>query len=87
MDIVNASKARSNLFRLLEEVNKNHLPKIITSRKGDAVLVSREDWETLQETLYLQSIPNFVESIQEAEEADDWVSEEEFMRELDGMEN
>lgn len=87
MDIVNASEARANLFSLLEQVNKDHLPKIITSRKGDAVLVSREDWETLQETLYLQSVPGLVESIREAEKADDWISEEEFMRELNGMED
>jgi antitoxin YefM len=87
MDIVSASEARANLFSLLEQVNKDHLPKIITSRKGDAVLVSKEDWEILQETLYLQSVPSLVRSIIDAEEADDWVSEEEFMRELDGMED
>jgi antitoxin YefM len=87
MDIFSASEARANLFSLLEQVNKDHLPKVITSRKGDAILVSREDWETLQETLYLQSVPGLVRSIQEAEEADDWVSEEEFMRELDDMED
>ncbi|BAU63879.1 hypothetical protein STA3757_12480 [Stanieria sp. NIES-3757] len=87
MDILSASEARANLFSLLEQVNKDHLPKVITSRKGDAVLVSKEDWETLQETLYLQSLPGLVRSIKEAEEADDWVSEEEFMRKLDGMED
>jgi antitoxin YefM len=87
MDIVSASEARANLFSLLEQVNKDHLPKIITSRKGDAILVSKEDWETLQETLYLQSLPGLVRSIKEAEAANDWVSEEEFMRELDGMED
>ncbi len=87
MKIFNASEARANLFRLLQEVNQDHHPRMITSKKGDAVLISREDWESLQETLYLQSIPNLVESIKEAEETDDWVSEEEFLRELNGVED
>lgn len=87
MEIFTASKARANLFSLVEQVNKDHVPRIITSRNGDAVLISKEDWESIQETLYLQSIPGFVESIREAEQADDWVSEEEFMRALDGMED
>lgn len=42
------------------------------------MLLSKDDWESLQETLYLQSIPGLVESIKEAEIAEDWVSEAEF---------
>lgn len=87
MEIVSASKARANLFSLLEEVNQDHLPRIITSKKGDAVLLSKEDWESLQETLYLQSIPGLVASIKEAEQADDWVSEEDFLNALNGLED
>ena len=87
MEIVSASKARANLFSLVEEVNKDHLPRIITSKKGDAVLLSKDDWESLQETLYLQSIPGLVDSIREAEKADDWGSEEDFLKALNGMEN
>jgi prevent-host-death family protein len=83
MEIVSASEARANLFSLVEQVNKDHLPRVITSRKGDAVLLSKEDWESLQETLYLQSIPGLVESIKEAELADDWVTEEDFLKALD----
>ena len=69
MKIFNASEARANLFSLLQQVNQDHHPRIITSKKGDAVLISREDWESLQETIYLQSISHLVESIKEAEEA------------------
>jgi prevent-host-death family protein len=87
MEIVSASKARANLFSLVEDVNKDHLPRMITSKKGDAVLLSKDDWESLQETLYLQSIPGLVESIKEAEQADDWVSEEDFLKALNGMED
>ena len=87
MEIVSASKARANLFSLVEEVNKDHLPRIITSKKGDAVLLSKEDWESLQETLYLQSIPGLVESVKKAEQDDDWVSEKDFLQVLNGMED
>ena len=86
MDIHSASQARANLFKLLEQVNRESEPCIITSRKGDGVLISKDDWESIQETLYLQSIPGLVESIQ-AEADDEWVSEAEFMDELNGLDD
>ena len=51
--IVTASEARKNLFPLLERVNEDRQPIEITSRRGDAVLVSRADWEALNETAML----------------------------------
>ncbi|MDJ0569365.1 MAG: type II toxin-antitoxin system Phd/YefM family antitoxin [Pleurocapsa sp. MO_192.B19] len=65
MDILSASQARANLFKLLEQVNQDSKPCIITSRRGDGVLISKDDWESIQETLYLQSIPDMRESILE----------------------
>ncbi len=38
MDIHSASQARANLFKLLEQVNQESKPCIITSRKGDVGL-------------------------------------------------
>lgn len=87
MEITNASTARANLFSLIEQVNQDHLPRVITSKKGDAVLLSKQDWESLQETLYLQSIEGLVESVKQTELEDDWVSEEEFLRVLDEVED
>ncbi len=78
MEIVSASKARANLFSLVEQVNQKHQPMEITSRKGNAVLLSKADWDSLQKTLYLQSAPEFVQSVRAAEQADDGVSEETF---------
>ncbi|CAA6813737.1 MAG: Antitoxin [uncultured Campylobacterales bacterium] len=60
---ISISKARENIFKLVEETNSNHTPIMITGKKNDAVLVSLEDWNALQETLYLMSIPNMKESI------------------------
>ena len=87
MDIHNASQARANLFKLLEQVNQESKPCIITSRKGDGVLISKDDWDSMQETLYLQSIPGFVESVKQAEASDQWISEAEFMDELNGLDD
>ena len=87
MDIYSASQARANLFKLLEQVNRESEPCIITSRKGDGVLISKDDWESIQETLYLQFVPGFVESIKQAEADDEWVSEAEFMDELNGLDD
>ena len=87
MDIHNASQARANLFKLLEQVNQESKPCIITSRKGDGVLISKDDWDSIQETLYLQSIPGFVESVKLAKIDYDWASEAEFMNELNGLDD
>ena len=57
------SQARANIFKLVEETNKEHHPIIITGKNNDAVLLSLEDWNAIQETLYLTSIPNMRESI------------------------
>lgn len=87
MEIVKASTARANLFGLVEQVNQDHLPRIITSKNGDAVLLSKKDWDGLQETLYLQSISGLVASVKQAELDDDWVSEDEFLRVLEVVED
>lgn len=54
---VTASEARKHLFPLIERVNDDHEPVEITSRRGDAVLVSRADWEALNETAMLLRVP------------------------------
>jgi len=57
------------------------------SSQGDAVIISKQEWENIQETLYLQSVPGLVASIKEAEEHDDWVTEAEFLGALDDLES
>lgn len=65
MKTVTASKARSNLYRLIEEAVDSSEPVQITGRRGNAVLVSEQDWTAIQETMYLLSIPGMRESIRE----------------------
>jgi prevent-host-death family protein len=61
----NVTKARQNLFRLIDQVNDDHEPVLITGKKGSAVLISESDWKAIEETLYLNSIPELATSIQE----------------------
>jgi PHD/YefM family antitoxin component YafN of YafNO toxin-antitoxin module len=57
------SKVRTNLYNLIDEVSISHKPLLITGKRHNAMLVSEEDWSSLQETLYLLSIPGMGESI------------------------
>ena len=54
---VTASEARKNLFPLIEKVNEDRTPLEITSKRGDAVLMSRADYDALEETAYLLRVP------------------------------
>ena len=63
---VTATEARQNLFKLVKKSVKGHVPVKITSKEGDAVLVSENDYEGLLETLELLSVPGMRRSIQEA---------------------
>ncbi len=63
MKTINATKARNNLFRLIDEVVASSEPIQIIGPRSSAVLISEDDWRSIQETLYLQSVPGMVESI------------------------
>lgn len=65
MASVNATNARKNLYRLIQDVNENHEPVVITGKSGEAVLLSGDDWRAIQETIYLTSIPRMAQSIRD----------------------
>jgi len=67
MPAITASQARMDLFNLLKKTIKGHQPVRITSKEGEAVLLSGEDYETLLETLHLVSIPGLKESLDAAD--------------------
>ncbi|MFC3122531.1 type II toxin-antitoxin system Phd/YefM family antitoxin [Agaribacter flavus] len=70
MSTLSATEARANLYRVIDETAESHEPVLITSKRNNAVLVSESDWNSIQETLYLLSIPEMRESIKEGMEAD-----------------
>lgn len=57
MSTISASEARKNLFPLLGQVNADHDVVRITSKAGNAVLVSEADYEAWQTTRHLFSTP------------------------------
>ncbi len=69
MTAITATEARRRLYRLIDEVGESHVPVEIAGRRGNAVLLSEEDWRSIQETLYLQSIPGMRESLLAARDA------------------
>lgn len=65
MPTLTATQARSQLYRLIDDTAASHQPVTITGKRGNAVLISEEDWIAIQETLYLMSVPGMRESIKE----------------------
>ena len=80
MKTLTATQARKEIYRLLDEASDTHEPIQITGKRSNAVLISEDDWRSIQETLYLTSISGMQESIiegmktplEETEEELDW---------------
>jgi len=65
MTVIKATDARANLYNLIDETAESHQPIVITGKRNNAVLVSESDWNAINETLYLLSVPGMRESIKE----------------------
>lgn len=63
MTTVNVTEARANLYKLIDDATVSHEPVVITGKRGNAVLLSEDDWNAINETLYLLSVPGMRESI------------------------
>ena len=71
MTAISATKARENIYKLIQDVNVSSTPITITNNKGkNAVLIGEDDWKAIEETLYLASIPGLSESIIEGGNTD-----------------
>ena len=71
MTAITATKARENIYQLIQDVNTNCTPITIMNNRGkNAVLIGEEDWKAIEETLYLMSIPGMAESIIEGGNTD-----------------
>jgi len=65
MPTLSATEARTKLYRLIDETSLTHEPVVITGKRGNAVLISEDDWRAIQETMFLLNIPGMQESIKE----------------------
>jgi PHD/YefM family antitoxin component YafN of YafNO toxin-antitoxin module len=63
MTIVSVTKARAKLYSLVDEALQSHKPVVIAGKRGNAVLLAEKDWNSINETLFLLSIPGMRESI------------------------
>ena len=79
MRTINITSARKELYSLVEAVNCDSVQVLITGKNGNAVLISEEDWNAIQETLYLTSIPGMAESLIQGKESslEDCLTEDE----------
>ncbi len=71
---ITASEARKNLFPLIEQVNDDRSAVEITSKRGSAVLMSRAEYDALEETAHLLRSPanarRLLESLRQAVDGD-----------------
>ena len=65
MKTVNVTEARANLYKLIDDASVSHEPVVITGKRGNAVLLAEGDWNAINETLYLLSVPGMRASIVE----------------------
>ena len=61
-----SSQARQNLYRLMDDVAESHQPVTIRGRRNNVVMLSESDYQAMQETLYILSVPGMRESILDA---------------------
>ncbi|PTQ85515.1 prevent-host-death family protein [Trichococcus patagoniensis] len=75
MRMVNPSQARKIFYQLLKDVNESHEPVYISGKKeeSEAVMVSKKDWDAIQETLYLRP-SGATDSIRERKHENEFVA-------------
>ena len=67
MATTNVTELRKNLFSTVDSVIKFNEPVQVTTKNGNAILLSEEDYNALLETVYLMSQPGLVSKIKEGE--------------------
>lgn len=65
MSTITITKARQNLYSLVDEIALSRKPMQIVGKRNSAVLIAEEDWKAIQETLYLMAIPGMQDSVRE----------------------
>ena len=63
MTNTNITNFRKDIYNLLEQVIKYNEPINISTKNGNAVLLSEEDYNSIMETLYVISIPGLKDEI------------------------
>lgn len=69
--VMSVSQVRADIYNVMDETAQTHEPVLITGKRNNVVMVSEEDWNAIEETLYLNSIPNMTSSLQDSMKAPD----------------
>ncbi|MFA6788621.1 MAG: type II toxin-antitoxin system Phd/YefM family antitoxin [Arcobacteraceae bacterium] len=69
--VMSVSQVRADIYNVMDETAQSHEPVLITGKRNNVVMLSQEDWNAIEETLYLNAIPNMASSIQESMNAPD----------------
>ena len=79
MTNINITNFRKDIYELLEQTIKFNEPINISTKNGNAIVLSEEDYNNLMETLYISSIPRLKEDIIEGlnESTEEYVDEDE----------
>ncbi len=64
--VMTVSQARTNIYKIMDETAQTHQPIMITGKRNNVVMLSEEDWNAIEETLFLNAIPGMATSIKEA---------------------
>ena len=67
MSIISILAFRKNVSGVVRSVIEYNEPVIVNTKKGNAVILSEEDYNSMLETIYLVSQPGLVEKIKEGE--------------------
>lgn len=76
MKVLHASEARKNLYRLIDQVADFSDPTYVKGKRNSIVMVPADEWEDIQETTYLNSIPGYADSIKAIIEENDFIAAE-----------
>ncbi|WP_321779536.1 type II toxin-antitoxin system Phd/YefM family antitoxin [Sulfurimonas sp.] len=67
--VMTVSQARINIYKIMDETAQTHQPIMITGKRNNVVMLCEEDWNAIEETLFLNAIPGMATSIKEAMDA------------------
>ncbi len=76
MNNLSLPEVTKNLDQLIDQISETRQPITVKGTKNEVVMISAEDWSAIQETIYLNSISGYVDSIQQAIESprEEWVN-------------
>ena len=76
MDSLSLPEVAPNLDDLIDRITETHQSIMIKGTQNDVIMISKEDWSAIQETIYLNSIPGYIDSINEAIKSprEEWVN-------------